>query len=173
MLTGNEIMQRRACGDIQIVPFNPAQLNPNSYNLRLADEIVIYNEAVLDSHKVNKTEKIRIPPEGIVLSPGRVYLASTEEWTETYNLIPCIDGRSSVGRLGIGIHMTAGFGDIGFKGRWTLEIYVQQPVRVYAGDELCQIYYELPDGEITDTYHGKYQGQNGTVESRMWQDGEC
>lgn len=170
MLTGNEILQQMAAGNIIIYPFDKKRVNPNSYNLTLGTELMVYKGPVLDSRHPNPVETVAIPPQGIILSPGRVYLACTEEWTETNNLIPCIDGRSSVGRLGISVHATAGFGDVGFKGRWTLEISVQQPVRIYPGDEICQIYYYRPDGEITRTYDGKYQNQNGTVPSKYYED---
>lgn len=169
MLTGNEILQRMATGDIVIEPFDRDRLNPNSYNIRLADELLVYEDAVLDPHHEPRTKALRIPPEGMVLRPGQLYIGSTVEYTETSGLIPCIDGRSSVGRLGIFLHVTAGFGDIGFRGRWTLEIAVLRPVRVYPGMEIGQIYYELPDGEITQTYAGRYQDQMEATASRFFE----
>jgi deoxycytidine triphosphate deaminase len=55
--------------------------------------------------------------------------------------VPMLEGRSSTGRLGLFIHVTAGFGDIGFAGFWTLEIFCVQPVKIYPDVEICQIYY--------------------------------
>ena len=98
ILSGNEIRQRMSKGDIIIHPYNDQQLGPNSYNLRLMDRMLVYTEAVLDPKRDNRTREIIIPPEGYVLKPGRVYIASTEEWTETRNLVPMLVGRSSVGR---------------------------------------------------------------------------
>lgn len=170
ILTGNEIKQRIAQGDIVIYPYNDAQLGPNSYNLCLSCKMLVYTEAVLDPKANNRTREIIIPPEGYVLKPGRVYIASTEEWTETRNLVPMLIGRSSVGRLGLAVHVTAGFGDIGFRGRWTLELAATEPVRVYPGMEICQIYYHTVQGEILDEYAGKYVGQEVATPSRLYQE---
>ena len=170
ILTGNEIKQRIASGDIVIHPYNEDQLGPNSCNLRLHRDMLVYREAVLDPKRDNRTAKIIIPPEGYVLKPGRVYIASTEEWTETHTLVPMLIGRSSVGRLGLAVHVTAGFGDIGFRGRWTLELAATEPVRVYPGMEICQIYYHTVAGEILEEYVGKYIGQEAATPSRLDQE---
>lgn len=170
ILSGNEIRQRMSKGDIIIHPYNDQQLGPNSYNLRLLDRMLVYTEAVLDPKRDNRTREIIIPQEGYVLKPGRVYIASTEEWTETRNLVPMLVGRSSVGRLGLGVHVTAGFGDVGFKGRWTLEMVATEPVRVYPGMKICQIYYHTVAGEILEEYAGKYIGQETATPSRLFQE---
>ena len=170
VLSGNEIRQRMSKGDIIIHPYNDQQLGPNSYNLRLMDRMLVYTEAVLDPKRDNRTREIIIPPEGYVLKPGRVYIASTEEWTETYNLVPMLVGRSSVGRLGLGVHVTAGFGDVGFKGRWTLEMVAAEPVRIYPHMKICQIYYHTVAGEILEEYCGKYVDQMAATPSRLWEE---
>ena len=155
---------------IVIEPYNASQLNPNSYNLRLADKLLIYTGDKLDMAADNPTEEIQIPKEGLVLEPGNLYLGSTIEHTETYNLVPRLDGRSSIGRLGISIHITAAYGDIGFSGCWTLEISVIHPIRVYAGVQLCQISYEQVQGEIEKTYSGKYQGTSEAKASNLFKE---
>lgn len=170
ILTGNEIKLQRAAKSIVIEPFDERQLGANSYNVRLADELLAYKDAVLDSRLDNRFGRLKIPKEGLVLVPGRLYLGKTVEYTETHDLVPMLEGRSSGGRLGISIHATAGFGDIGFCGNWTLEISCVQPVRIYAGMEIGQIYFLQPYGEILTRYNGKYQGQTDIVSSRMWQD---
>jgi len=124
---------------------------------------------VLDMARPNDHYELDIPPGGLVLVPGKLYLGSTVEHTETYNLAPFIEGRSSVGRLGMTTHITAGFGDCFFKGSWTLEITVVEPLRVYAGVEVCQIGYSPLVGEATD-YQGKYQGQREPKPSHLWRD---
>lgn len=172
ILTGNEIRNQQEFGNIFIQDFDEKRLSPNSYNLRLAPELLIYNEAVLDAKQENRVEKLTIPEEGIVLYPGKLYLARTMERTKTMTYVPMLEGRSSVGRLGIFVHATAGFGDLGFDGNWTLEISVVQPVRIYAGMEICQIYFLRPDGAINMLYQGKYQGQTDVVASRMFKDWE-
>lgn len=126
ILTGKEI-QKRIGNDIVITPYSEKQLNPNSYNLRLHEELLVYTELPLDMKKPNPAEKLVIPESGLLLKPGILYLGRTLESTETHNLVPMLEGRSSIGRLGMLVHVTAGFGDVGFKGFWTLEISVIQP----------------------------------------------
>ena len=155
ILTGPAILQRLG-GDIQIDPFEPTRLNPNSYNLTLHDELIVYEEVVLDMAKANRVRRVRIPEEGLVLSRNQLYLGRTVERTETHNLVPQIEGRSSVGRLGLFVHVTAGFGDVGFCGYWTLEMFAVQPIRIYPGVPICQIFYHELAGEIVE-YDSKYQ----------------
>lgn len=172
MLTGNEIKLQVAAGRIVIQPFYEKNIGPNSYDVRLADKLKIYTEAALDPRRENLYETIRIPPEGLRLMPGRVYLGSTVEYTESPHHIPMYEGRSSLGRLGASSHITAGFGDIGFCGNWTVEISVVEPVIIYPGMRIGQIYWHKPDGEVLKRYNGKYQGQTNATPSRLFQDRE-
>jgi dCTP deaminase len=115
ILSGEEI--RKNLGkQVVIDPFREAQLNPNSYNLTLHDELLTYEEVVLDMRQPNRTRRLTIPQEGMVLNPNQLYLGRTVERTETHDLVPMIEGRSSIGRLGLFVHVTAGFGDVGFCG---------------------------------------------------------
>lgn len=156
ILSGNEIRARLG-SDIQISDFSEEQLNPNSYNLRLHDELLVYEEIVLDMKRPNRFRRVTIPPEGLVLQPGQMYLGRTIEYTETRNLVPMLEGRSSIGRLGMFVHVTAGFGDVGFCGYWTLEMIAIQPIRIYPGVQVCQIFYHTVEGAITEYEQGKYQ----------------
>ncbi|NLX56413.1 MAG: dCTP deaminase [Planctomycetaceae bacterium] len=156
ILSGEKIRQKLG-GDIVIDPFDPKYLNPNSYNLRLHNEMLTYEEVVLDMRKSNRVRRLTIPPSGIVLNPNQLYLGRTVERTETYNLVPMIEGRSSVGRLGLFVHVTAGFGDVGFCGFWTLEMFAVQPVRIYPGVPICQIFYHEIVGDIREYASDKYQ----------------
>jgi dCTP deaminase len=156
ILSGIEI-QARLGRDIVIEPFDPARLNPNSYNLTLHDELLVYDEPELDMRRPAATRRIQIPPEGLVLKPNRLYLGRTAERTETHNLVPMIEGRSSIGRLGIFVHVTAGFGDVGFCGFWTLEMFAIQPIRIYARVAICQIAYHELRGDFTPYSSSKYQ----------------
>jgi dCTP deaminase len=171
ILSGIEI-KKRLGQDIIIEPYDDKFLNPNSYNLTLHDELLVYKESVLDMKKANETQLLNIPPEGFVIEPGRLYLGRTRELTETKNLVPMLEGRSSVGRLGLFVHITAGFGDIGFRGFWTLEISSIQPVRIYAGVQICQIFYHTVEGEFTEYKSGKYQGNTGIQPSMIYKDFE-
>lgn len=172
ILSGKEI-ERRLGKDIIIEPYNPGQLNPNSYNLRLHDELLIYTCHPLDMKKPNAYERIRIPSEGLVLEPHRLYLGRTMEYTATHNLVPMLEGRSSVGRLGLFVHITAGFGDVGFTGYWTLEIFCVQPIRIYAGVEICQIYYHTIEGDFETYQSGKYQNNCDVQPSLLYKDFEA
>lgn len=171
ILSGKEI-QKRLGKDLFIEPFRKEQLNPNSYNLRLHDELLMYTDDVLDMKRENKVEKITIPPEGLVLAPNRLYLGRTKEYTRTLHLVPMLEGRSSVGRLGLFIHVTAGFGDVGFSGYWTLEIFCIQPIRIYPNIEICQLYYHTLEGDYETYESGKYQNNQGIQPSYLYKDFE-
>ncbi|MBC8536517.1 dCTP deaminase [Feifania hominis] len=169
ILSGKEIA-RRMGSDIVIEPYDPARLNPNSYNLSLHDELLVYESDSLDMKLENKTRLVTIPPEGLVLEPNRLYLGRTREYTRTENLVPMLEGRSSTGRLGLFVHVTAGFGDVGFAGYWTLEIFCIQPIRIYAGVEICQIYYHTIEGDYEPYRSGKYQNNTGIQPSLLYRD---
>lgn len=127
----------------------------------------VLRDYALDPKKENETIDITIPEEGYVLLPGTLYLGETVEYTETYGYVPKIDGRSTTGRLGIVIHLTAGFGDNGFKGKWTLEITVTHPVIVYPNMEIGQLYFEELQGDSSMKYEGKYQNQQGVQGAKV------
>ena len=176
-ISGERIIQEVKSGHIVIDPFDPKRVNPNSYNLRLDRVLKVYDFSArecLDPREENAVEEWEIPADGMILRPGILYLGSTIEWTEALGFIPQLDGRSSFARLGLRVHATAGFGDHGFRGRWTLEIDVVYPVRVYPELEICQISFEplLHAGEHPDPsstaasiYRGKYQDQKKVQES--------
>lgn len=169
ILTGDEIKARLG-SDIVIDPFDESQLNPNSYNLRLHDELLVYEEIVLDMRRPNRSRRYRIPPEGIVLSPNQLYLGRTVERTESHNVVPMLEGRSSIGRLGLFVHVTAGFGDVGFSGYWTLEMFAVQPVRIYAGVEICQIFYHTLEGDVREYSSDKYQNNRDIQPSLLYRE---
>lgn len=170
ILSGLKIAEEVKAGRISISDFDEKRLNPNSYNLRLAGEVLCYENRFLDMKKHNDYHIDYMTDGGMVLYPGKLYLARTMERTRTDCYVPMLEGRSSVGRLGIFIHATAGFGDVGFDGYWTLELSCVQPVRIYPGVEICQIYYHTIDGEYEPYANGKYQGNNGVQPSMLWKD---
>lgn len=169
ILSGNEIRARLG-KDIFIDPYDDDRVNPNSYNLTLHDELMVYEEIVLDMKKPHRVRRLRIPEEGVVLSPNQLYLGRTNERTETHNLVPMIEGRSSVGRLGLFVHVTAGFGDVGFNGFWTLEMFAVQPIRIYAGVPICQIFYHEIKGDIVEYVSNKYQNNTGIQPSLLFKE---
>ena len=169
ILSGLEI-KKRIGKEIFIEPFNESYLNPNSYNLTLHNKLLCYNEMPLDMKTPNPTSELLIPEEGLVLEPGKLYLGRTKEYTKTKNLVPMLEGRSSIGRLGLFVHVTAGFGDVGFSGYWTLEIFAVHPIRIYSGVEICQIFYHEISEDHESYKSGKYQGNTGVQASMLYKD---
>lgn len=169
ILSGQEI-KKRLGSDICIEPFSELQLNPNSYNLRLHNELLVYEETLLDMKKPHTLKQITIPEEGLVLQANTLYLGRTEEYTRTNNLVPMLEGRSSIGRLGLFIHITAGFGDVGFNGYWTLEMFCVQPIRIYPQVEICQIFYHSIEGDFIPYTSNKYQNNQGIQPSLIYKE---
>ncbi|MEO6070010.1 MAG: dCTP deaminase [Chitinophagaceae bacterium] len=173
ILSDKRILEEMEKGTIKIVPYERDCLGSNSYDIHLGKVLARYIDEELDAKKHNAILQFDIPEEGIVLYPHEFYLGVTAEYTETHAHVPFLEGKSSTGRLGIDIHATAGKGDVGFCGNWTLEISVKQPVRVYAGMPIGQLIYFPVDGEIEIKYNqkhnAKYSGQpDRPVESMMW-----
>lgn len=175
---------------------NGPTINPNSINLTLNNKLKIYDlkpiddkergfldklskkkkkkyadtNTYLDMNKENRTRDIIIPEDGLILYPGILYIGSTNERTLIKGLHPTISGRSSIGRLGLAVHITAGFGDNGFDGTWTLEITVEHPLKIYPNKEICQVSFNTVVGDPKDPkniYNGRYQHQKGPTASRM------
>lgn len=162
---------------IDIDPFDPDAVGPNSVDLRLGPKLLVYRRAqpdagpVLDARVDNLTDEIVVPGNGYFLEPGTLYLGSTAERTACAGVVPCIETRSSVARLGISAHLSAGFGDDGWGEGvggccWTLEITVVHPVRVYAGMRIAQITFTTLVGDRRP-YRGKYTHSDGPVASRL------
>jgi len=173
ILSDKKILDAIAAGEIVIEPFRRECLGTNSYDVHLGKYLAVYRDRVLDARRHNQVVFIEIPEEGFVLQPGTLYLGVTEEYTETHRAVPFLEGKSSVGRLGIDIHATAGKGDVGFSNHWTLEISCIQPVRIYAGMPIAQLIYFRVDGEIEHYYHrkpdAKYNRRSDKpMESMMW-----
>ena len=166
ILTGPEIARRVKDGSVGIDPFDPARLNPNSYNLRLGYRLLVFppDLAELSTREAAVAGRdVIIPAEGYVLRRGWGYLAHTVEQVRCEGVVPVIDGRSSFGRLFTLVHCTAGFGDDGFDGQWTLEVVpLVRDVRVFAEDEILQVRFHSAVGE-RKPYQGRYQGQRGPV----------
>jgi dCTP deaminase len=169
ILTGSEIRSQLG-KSIVLDPFDEKLLNPNSYNLRLHDELLVYEEIVLDMKRPNRFRRYVIPAEGLVLQPRQLYLGRTLERTETHNLVPMLEGRSSIGRLGLFVHITAGFGDVGFCGYWTLEMFAVHPIRIYPGVPIAQIFYHTLEGPITEYRSDKYQHNSDIQPSLLFKE---
>lgn len=190
ILTGPEIRRQVDIGSksecpmdwIDISPYDKSLVGPNSVDLRLHKDLLVYpagrailnkkgpwevSEHVIDmrSHDHECTE-VEISNYGTILEPGVLYLGRTIETIGSNSFVPIVEGRSSVGRLGIHVHVTAGFCDIGFRGTITLEIHVIHRVMVYRDSPVCQAYFLKPTGDI-ELYRGRYSGQVNPTPSRF------
>ncbi|MBG8554854.1 dCTP deaminase [Hymenobacter guriensis] len=173
ILTDQQILAEIEQGNIVIEPYDRSCLGTNSYDVHLGRYLATYRDAVLDARKHNEIDVFEIPEEGFVLQPGMLYLGVTEEYTESHAHVPFLEGKSSVGRLGIDIHATAGKGDIGFCNTWTLEISVSMPVRVYHLMPVGQLIYFTVQGSVENFYNRKPNAKYNErtvkpVESMMW-----
>lgn len=160
-------------GEILIEPFDRSNLGTNSYDVHLGRHLAYYKDHILDVRKHNEIEHVEIGEEGFILHPNTLYLGVTLEYTETHSSVPFLEGKSSVGRLGIDIHATAGKGDVGFCNHWTLEISCTHPVRVYAGMPIGQLIYFGVEGDIENYYNKKKSAKynkrsDRPMESMMW-----
>lgn len=173
ILSDTRILEEIEKGTIKVEPYSRECLGSNSYDVHLGKWLAKYNDEILDAKKHNQITYFEIPDEGFILQPQVFYLGVTQEYTETHAHVPFLEGKSSTGRLGIDIHATAGKGDVGFCGNWTLEISVKQPVRIYKYMPIGQLIYFPVEGEIEIAYNkkkdAKYSGQpNKPIESMMW-----
>jgi dCTP deaminase len=173
ILTDLAILTEMEKGTIVISPFDKKHLGSNSYDVHLGKHLAVYKNDILDARVHNEVDHFDIPDDGLILLPHRLYLGVTQEYTETHRHVPFLEGKSSIGRLGIDIHATAGKGDVGFCNTWTLEISVKQPVRVYHGMPIGQLIYFEISGEIGTLYRDKANAKYAErathpVESMMW-----
>lgn len=174
ILTGTQIKNEMESGRIVIRPGDDLNIGPNSVDVRLGEKLYVYNlcdypylgRYILDSKNVPPLQELPKYNEGWLLKPGELYLGSTLEYTETHGFVPYLDGRSSLGRLGVFAHVTAGRGDDGFCGHWTVEIVVARPVVIYPRERYFQITYHEIRGERTP-YAGRYQGDTSAAGSKI------
>jgi len=165
ILSDVKIREALRDGRIVIRPFRSECLGTNSYDVHLGPYLAVYEGAALDAREENPVREFRIPRDGYVLIPGQLYLGVTEEYTETHGYVPFLEGKSSVGRLGIDIHSTAGKGDEGFCNYWTLEMSVKVPVRVYGGMPVGQLIYFEISGPVARSYSKKRSAKYRKVSS--------
>ena len=148
ILSDTKILEEIKKGSIVIEPFDIKNMGGNSYDVHLSKYFAQYVDKVLDAKKHNKVKHFEITEKGFILKPGQLYLCTTEEYTETHKHVPFLEGKSSTGRLGINIHATAGKGDVGYCGSWTMEVSTSKPVRVYSGMSIAQLIYYVVQGKV-------------------------
>jgi dCTP deaminase len=166
ILSDTRILENVRAGQIVIRPFRKECLGSNSYDVHLGTHLATYRHGALDARLDNAVDEFRIPKDGFVLAPGQLYLGVTEEYTETHGYVPFLEGKSSVGRLGIDIHSTAGKGDVGFCNYWTLEMSVKLPVRIYSGMPIGQLIYFEISGKVANPYNLKRSAKYTKVSRR-------
>lgn len=172
ILSGSEIQNALNLGRIHIFPFQRGQLNEASYDLTLGSMVKVYTfpeMKCLDpkNPKSLAMETRMVPPSGMTLYPGEGYLLHTEERITTDHYVACIDGKSTLGRMFVLVHYTAGFVDPGFDGQYTLEVSALYPTRVYPGMRIAQVRFHTVQGLITSYKdRGQYVGERalGPVE---------
>lgn len=162
ILTGPAIKAAVEDGRIVLEPFNPVNLNPNSYNYHLGDSLLI-----LKSDRPS-SRGVKLDSDGYVLKPGLIYLGNTLETIGSNFFVTLLLGRSSVGRLGIFLNVTADLGHIGSCSRWTLELTVVQPVRIYPHMKIGQVSFWITDHRTTQRYKGRYHKDAQPVPNRDW-----
>ena len=158
-----------------IEPFEDYLIQPASIDLRLGTNYLKIDENQMEvmtlEDKLNYNE---IDSEEIVIPPNSFLLATTEEYVQLpNNLTAFVEGRSSIGRMGLFIQ-NAGWVDPGFSGKITLELFNANrlPIRLKAGRRICQLVIAEMDQEAEFPYQGKYQGQDTAVGSKVFEDNE-
>jgi len=138
---------------------------------RDGSDLIANNSNIYDVRQEPETVSFKINKEaGWILKPGIGYLMHTRERIWTQKFVPIVDGKSSIGRLFLLIHFTAGYGDPNFDGQYTLEVSALHPVKVYPGMRIGQIRFHTIEGSLVKPYNGNYVGEaaQGAVASRAW-----
>ena len=183
ILSDRTIRESIAAGRIVIDPFDPADIQPSSVDLRLDRWFRVFRNHTVGHIDVKQnleelTELVEIAPDGVfMLHPGEFVLGSTVERVAIPDdLVGRIEGKSSLGRLGLLIHSTAGFVDAGWDGQLTLELsnVANMPITLYPGMKIGQISFIVMTSPADRPYGSaalgsKYQGQSGPRPSRYWE----
>ena len=170
ILTNLEIIKQVSKKNITIEPFNEYLINPNSYNYRLDYELLEFDGA-LDAKEKCKPKKIILNEDGYVLQPNKLYLASTFEKIGSRKYLTQLIGRSSVGRLGLFLQITAPIGHIGTNHKWTLELKVVQPLKVYPLMKIGQVTFWKTKGNKSLNYtKGEYKNYQSAEVSKFYKE---
>ncbi len=183
ILSDKSIKERIKKGDIIVDPLNMDDIQPASIDLHLGNKFVIFKNYLTDIYDVKKnidnTETVDIGGDGFfIVHPNEFILASTvESFKIPDDIVGRLEGRSSIGRTGLIVHMTAGFIDPGFKGNITLEMmnFSAIPIKIYPNMRICQIAFEELTTKADVPYgakavRNKYSGQSDPVPSRIWKE---
>lgn len=161
ILTGKKIIEEVKAGNIAIYPFDENQINPNSYNYRLGQKLKIFD--YFDGEK-SIFKEIEIPEDGFTLEPGKMYLGHTKEVIGSSRYAMSLIGRSSMGRLGLFLQVSANLGHTNSKHKWTLELVAAKAIKLYPGMKIGQVSFWKNFGDVEE-YKGKYGFLNYPQES--------
>ena len=169
ILTGNEIRKEYLDGNIKFSHFDKKKIGTNSYDLCLGNELIFYEEEILDVKKNNKYKTFEIPDEGILFPQYSFCLGASSIKFGSDCYAPIIHGKSTTARMGLFVHITADLIDIGFYGSSTFQLYNLLPIKLYKGMPIGQVSFWKPQGKI-NLYNGKYQGSNRPMASKIYKD---
>ena len=169
ILTGSEIQKQVEEGSITIDPFYEDSVNPNSYNYHLSPNLLVVEKS-LDSRKEMEYKDVTIPEEGFILEPHKLYLGVTKEIIGSTKYVTSLIGRSSIGRLGLFMQITADLGQLGNSHKWTLEMHVVKRFKVYPNMRIGQISFWEPFGENDYEYIDLYNTSNNPVVSKIYKE---
>jgi len=169
ILTGDEIERGIERGEIEIDPFERANVDVNSYGIHLGDSLLVYSNPIIDPFRKNEVTRVELGQEGYVLEPRRFYLGHTHERMGGITLASELYANLSTALAGIFIQTSAPLGHTGAVIRWTLEIVVAQAVRIYPRMRIGKICFWVNNGTVT-AYRGRYLNSSGVVSSRLFQD---
>ena len=168
-------------GRIEIDPYEPSLLQPSSVDVRVDRYFRVFRNNLypfidVKAEQEDLTELVEIDDEPFILHPGEFVLGSTLERVRLADdLVARLEGKSSLGRLGLLIHSTAGFIDPGWDGHVTLELsnVANLPITIYHGMKIGQISFMQMTEPASSPYGSgtlgsKYQGQRGPTPSRYW-----
>jgi len=177
VLSDQDIARELAYGELDVSPVDlKEQLQPNSLDIRLNDEFSIFeyeNKPINIKKGIKDTEYDNVTSDKFIIEPGEFVLADTiENFNIPDYLYGQIHGRSSIGRLGLEVHSTAGLVDSGYNGSITLELKNnnKRPITIYSGMRIGQIVFHELSSKCNNPYsakHNKYQDQSGVVHSRI------
>jgi len=171
ILTGPAIASAVAAGEIVIDPFEPERISPNAYDWRLGDRIQ-WCDGSLDAAVSSEFSEMAIPADGMVLLPSPLYLGVTHERTCSERYAQMINGNRTIGGLGIWVHVSAPLGHVGHAIRWTLEMRVVKPVRIYPYMTFGKIIFIATEGSRA-SYQDmgtKYTQTGGIGVSRLYEE---
>lgn len=166
ILTGSEIRRMRDAQRLIIEPFDARDVEVNSYGCHLGSTLLEYRSDTIDPHGELDVIEHQIPEEGFVLQPKRFYLGFTAEMIGGIDFASELYANLSTALCGVFIQTSAPLGHTGAVIRWTLEIVVTQPVRVYAGTKVAKVCFWSNLG-VPTPYAGRYQGSESVVPSKI------